>query len=130
MVLLQYFRLLIWLSPLLSNHLSHSQHSDSNDLSRQFPTETRIISGVANTWTQKQLPSIRPTPFDDEDASENDLSSRLEILTDSLVATSYVITKRIDDMLNLTCHVVRDSGPTVKFQLEWLLPSSQNLNNR
>ena len=38
------------------------------------------------------------------------------------------LVKRINETLNLTCVVVKESGPFVNFQLEWYLP--QHINNR
>lgn len=52
---------------------------------------------------------------------------RLEILPEAPL-TGFALVKRVDETLNLTCQVVKESGPFVKFQLEWHLP--QHSTNR
>ena len=52
---------------------------------------------------------------------------RLEILPEAPL-TGFALVKRVDETLNLTCQVVKESGPFVKFQLEWHLP--QRSTNR
>ena len=62
----------------------------------------------------------------DEDYSSD--KHRLEILPEAPLS-GFALVKRVDETLNLTCHVVKaESGPFVKFQLEWYLP--QHINNR
>jgi len=51
----------------------------------------------------------------------------LEILPEAPL-TGFALVKRVDETLNLTCQVVKESGPFVKFQLEWHLP--QHSTNR
>ena len=62
----------------------------------------------------------------DEDFSPD--KHHLEILPEAPLS-GFALVKRVDDILNLTCHVVKaESGPFVRFQLEWHLP--QHINNR
>ena len=84
-----------------------------------------IVAGyVDGTLTQAEASS---TYQEEEVYFDEDTKHRLEIFPESPVK-GFAIVKRVDDTLNLTCHVVRDSGPFLKFQLEWYLP--QHINNR
>lgn len=56
-----------------------------------------------------------------EDHELEHVKHRLEILPEAPL-TGFALVKRVDETLNLTCQVVRESGPFVKFQLEWHLP--------
>lgn len=65
--------------------------------------------------------------LEEEHYSDEETKHRLEILPESPLS-GFALVKRVDDTLNLTCHVVKESGPFLKFQLEWHLP--QHINNR
>lgn len=62
-----------------------------------------------------------------EDQDAEPVKHRLEILPESPL-TGFALVKRVDETLNLTCQVVKEPGPFVKFQLEWHLP--QHSTNR
>lgn len=62
-----------------------------------------------------------------EDHELEPVKHRLEILPEAPL-TGFALVKRVDETLNLTCQVVKESGPFVKFQLEWHLP--QHSTNR
>lgn len=64
--------------------------------------------------------------LDDQHESES-VKHHLEILPESPLS-GIALVKRVDETLNLTCLVVKESGPFVKFQLEWHLP--QHSTNR
>lgn len=65
-----------------------------------------------------------------EDHELEHVKHRLEILPEAPL-TGFALVKRVDETLNLTCQVVRESGPFVKFQLEWHLPqhSANRMHN-
>jgi len=59
--------------------------------------------------------------------NDKSLSHRLEIWSGP-PGGYLALVKRINETLNLTCVVVKESGPFINFQLEWYLP--QHINNR
>ncbi|XP_045023362.1 uncharacterized protein LOC123467553 [Daphnia magna] len=65
-----------------------------------------------------------------EDHELEHVKHRLEILPEAPL-TGFALVKRVDETLNLTCQVVKESGPFVKFQLEWHLPqhSANRMHN-
>jgi hypothetical protein len=58
---------------------------------------------------------------------EGDAKHRLDISPEPPINGAFI--KRVEDSLDLTCRVVKlETGPFLKWQLEWHLP--QNLNNK
>ena len=81
-------------------------------------------SSVDGTLTEAETSSSFLETDDDYSSDKH----HLEILPEAPLS-GFALVKRVDDTLNLTCQVVKaESGPFVRFQLEWLLP--QHINNR
>lgn len=74
--------------------------------------------------TLKESVDASSSYVEEEHYPDDEVKHKLEILPDSLGP----MVKRVNETLNLTCHVIKESGPFLKFMLEWHLP--QTINNR
>lgn len=96
-----------------------------------IPTYNGIFSSISLGISHATLAND-PTAGDtssshyqeEEHFSVDETKHRLEILPES----AGTVVKRVNETLNLTCQVVKESGPFLKFLLEWHLP--QSFNNR